>query len=58
MKRMKRQNKKPDAAFERHNVVTIPPLRAPPFQMHVYRRIIDQEVTLFNKTGAGPKVVL
>ena len=37
MKRMKRQNKKPDAAFERHNVVTIPP-----FQMHVYSRIIGQ----------------
>ena len=46
MKRMKRQNKKPDAAFERHNVVTIPPLRAPPFQMLIYSRIIGQGVHL------------
>ena len=46
MKRMKRQNKKPDAAFERHNVVSIPPLRAPPFQMLIYSRIIGQRVHL------------
>ena len=36
MKRMKRQNKKPDAALERHNVVSIPTLRAPPSKcMHI-----------------------
>lgn len=45
MKRMKRQNKKPDAAFERHNVVTIPPLRAPPSKCIYIAELLAMEYT-------------